>query len=229
MAFMLKDVVPWGRNMEEYISMFCLSSEDLKNKIAGFGDGPASFNCEADRLGCQVISFDPLYGCSKKEIALRIEETGDIVVRQMIENMDNYSWRRIKNIDELKKVRSSAMNKFLEDYEIGRLKGRYICAELPKITGFKDKSFDIGLSSHFLLMYKELGYDFHIDSINEMLRLCREIRITPIVDLDGNYSELTEKVIEYYSRAYNVSIKETNYDFLKNGNKTLIIKDDHLV
>lgn len=223
MAFKLKSVVPWGRNMEEYKAMFCLSGSDLKKKIASFGDGPASFNCESCRLGFNVISFDPLYGFSKEQILHRIEETKEIVIKQMSENMDNYNWRSIKNIDELEKIRLFAMNRFLEDYEKGKREGRYICAELPERINIEDKYFDIGLSSHFLLMYKELGYDFHIASINEMLRLCREIRISPIVDLDGNYSELTEKVIEYYSKDYNVNIETTDYDFLKNGNRTLII------
>ncbi len=222
MAFELKNVVPWGRNMEEYKSMFLLSSNDLKKKIAGFGDGPASFNCEADRLGYDVISFDPLYVFSKKQIAQRIEETKEIVIKQMSENMDNYNWRSIKNIDELEKIRLSAMNEFLEDYEKGKSEGRYICAGLPERINI-EKYFDIGLSSHFLLMYKNLGYDFHIKSINEMLRLCKEIRIAPIVDLNGNSSKLTEKVIEYYSKDYNVNVAKTDYDFLKNGNRVLVI------
>ena len=36
MAFQLNEVVPWGRNMEEYRSMFLLNEEDMKKKIAGF-------------------------------------------------------------------------------------------------------------------------------------------------------------------------------------------------
>ena len=45
MAFELNDVVPWGRTLEEYREMFLLSDEDMLKSIAGFGDGPASFNC----------------------------------------------------------------------------------------------------------------------------------------------------------------------------------------
>jgi len=33
--------------------------------------------------------------------------------------------------------------------------------------------------------------------MTEMLRICKEIRITPIVDLDGNPSELTMNIVEY--------------------------------
>jgi len=50
MAFELSKVVPWGRTLEEYKTMFKLSPEDLKTTIASFGDGPASFNVEMTKL-----------------------------------------------------------------------------------------------------------------------------------------------------------------------------------
>ena len=68
MAFHLDSVVPWGRNLEEYRLMFRLSDEDMKKKIAGFGDGPASFNIEATKQGYSVTSFDPIYCFSKSDI-----------------------------------------------------------------------------------------------------------------------------------------------------------------
>ncbi len=68
MAFQLNSVVPWGRNLGEYRSMFCLTDEDMRKRIAGFGDGPASFNCEAARLGFSVTSFDLIYSFSKEEL-----------------------------------------------------------------------------------------------------------------------------------------------------------------
>lgn len=223
MAFMLNNVVPWGRTMEEYVSMFNLSESDLRLNIAGFGDGPASFNAEATENGFKVVSFDPVYGFSKEEIQNRINETKEIVARQMFENRDNYNWHNIKSVDDLVNRRMSAMNKFLSDFDIGKKEKRYIRHKLPEQTDFKDNNFDIGLSSHFLLMYKELGYEFHISSINEMLRICKEVRITPVVDLDGNPTELTNQVMDYYSKNYNVNIVKTDYDFLKNGDKMLVI------
>ena len=40
----LNEVIPWGRNLEEYKLMFNLSEADLNAKILGCGDGLASFN-----------------------------------------------------------------------------------------------------------------------------------------------------------------------------------------
>ena len=222
MAFQLNSVVPWGRNMEEYQAMFQLD-DDVNKKIASFGDGPASFNYEASQKGYSVTSFDPIYQFSKSDLWRRIEEVRTIVMEQMKENMDNYVWKNIRNLDELENTRMSAMKLFLEDYEKGKKEKRYIYHELPAKIPFDEDTFDIGLSSHFLLMYTMLGYDFHIQSITEMLRVCREVRIFPVVDLDSLKTNLIEEVIEYFRENYFVEIRKTKYEFQKGDNKMLII------
>ena len=224
MAFKLDSVVPWGRNLEEYKLMFGLDDDDMSKKIAGFGDGPACFNCEMTKTGGHVVSFDPIYQFSKDEIEERIEEVRITVMQQMKENMDNYVWTHIKDLDELECIRMSAMRMFLSDYEQGKKEGRYIFHELPVRLQYEAESFDIGLSSHFLLMYTALGYDFHIQSITEMLRVCKEIRIFPIVDLDANKTDLIKNVIDYFQKDYNTSIVTTDYEFQKGDNKMLIIR-----
>lgn len=224
MSFKLKNVVPWGRNFREYVNMFNLTENDLTKKIAGFGDGPASFNYEATEKGYDVVSFDPIYQFSKEELTKRIEDVRIIVMKQMKENMDNYIWKNIKNLDELENLRMSAMRLFLLDYECGKSENRYIVHTLPEKLPYNDDYFDIGLSSHFLLMYTSLGYDFHIKAITEMLRVCREIRIFPVVDLDANKTSLISDVLDYFTNHYNTKIVTTNYEFQKGENKLLIIK-----
>ena len=224
MAFKLDNVVPWGRNMEEYKLMFELSENDMSKKFAGFGDGPACFNCEMTERNGNVISFDLIYQFSKAEIEKRIEEVRVTVMQQMRENMNNYVWNNIKNLDELENTRMSAMRKFLSDYEKGKAEGRYVFHELPNKLPYEEDYFDIGLSSHFLLMYTSLGYDFHIASMTEMLRVCKEIRIFPIVDLDANDTDLIKNVIDYFREKYKVEIVKTEYEFQKGDNKLLIIR-----
>jgi len=226
MAFQLSSVVPWGRNIEEYKLMFKLTDEDKKLRIAGFGDGPASFNCQATAAGYDITSFDPIYQFSKNELTQRISEVRDIVMKQMEENQENYIWKNIRNLEELETVRMSAMNLFLEDFEKGLEEKRYVYHELPNRLAFPEDTFDLGLSSHFLLMYTALGYDFHIQAMDEMLRICKEIRIFPLVDLDSNSSDLISAVIEHYRATHYVEIIETDYEFQKNANRLLVIKND---
>lgn len=225
MAYLLKKVVPWGRNLNEYMTMFSLTSDDIASKkIISFGDGPASFNAEASEIGGSVLSLDPIYRFSADEIKTRIDEVSGTVMEQTEQNKERYNWNgNIKSLDELKSVRMSAMNVFISDFEKGKVEGRYIEHSLPDRTPFWNNSFDIGLSSHFLLMYTQLGYDFHIRSIDEMLRICREVRIFPTVDLSGYKTELAEKITDHYRKRYKVSLIKTKYEFQKGGNEMLSI------
>ncbi len=139
-------------------------------------------------------------------------------------NLDNYEWGSIRDPDELETIRMSAMRTFLDDFDVGKDEGRYIPHELPKRLPFEDDAFDIGLSSHFLLMYTQLGYDFHIASIDEMLSVCKEVRIFPLVDLNSDESEMIENVIDHYSGPHEVSILRTDYRFQKGGDRLLVIR-----
>ena len=224
MAFLLDNVVPWGRNIDEYREMFLLNDDDMKKKIAGFGDGPASFNAQATKDGFSVKSFDPIYQFTKTQLEKRIEEVSITVMKQMAENQDNYVWDKIRSLQELEGVRMSAMRIFLDDYEFGKIEGRYVYHELPNRLPYEADEFDIGLSSHFLLMYTTLGYDFHIAAISEMIRVCKEVRIFPICDLDSHSSEMIDEVISYFSERYSVELKETGYEFQKGANKLLRIQ-----
>ncbi len=224
MAFELKNTVPWGRTLEEYSKMFNLTESDIDKRIISFGDGPASFNYEMNEQGKSVISIDPIYQFSKKDLKKRIEETKDTVIKQMRENQDNFIWTSIKNVDELERIRMGAMSDFISDFELGLNEKRYIHHELPKTTNFEEQTFDLGLSSHFLILYSKLGFDFHIKSITEMLRICKEVRIFPLLNLNAEKSEVLNGITEEFEKDYIINIEPVQYEFQKDGNKMLKIR-----
>jgi hypothetical protein len=224
MAFELKNVVPWGRSLEEYIKIFKLTDSDLNSRIISFGDGPASFNSEMTKLDKMVVSLDPIYQFTKAELKQRIDETKETVIEQMRTNQGNFVWKNIKNIDELEQIRMGAMANFVDDFEIGKEQQRYIYHELPTQTKYNSQEFDLGLSSHFLILYSQLGLDFHIQSISEMLRICKEIRIFPILNLNATKSEVLEDIIANFNSDFIVTIESSDYEFQKNGNEMLVIK-----
>jgi len=224
MAFELKNTVPWGRSLNEYIDMFSLSTADLNKTIISFGDGPASFNAEMTQLNRKVISFDPIYQFSKKELENQITETIPLVLEQTKNNRDNFIWTTISNIETLLEMRTSAMRKFIDDFESGKAEGRYIAHELPKRTRFKDAAFELGLSSHFLILYDQLGIDFHLSSITEMLRICKEVRIFPTLNLNAEKPAFLDDLIKHFDQKYKVTVQKVNYEFQKNGNEMLTIK-----
>lgn len=224
MAFELQTVVPWGRNLQEYTRMFNLSDLDKQKRIISFGDGPASFNVEMTKRGNSVTSIDPLYRFSKDAIAKRIRETSETVIEQLKKNLDNFIWEEFSSVDELKENRLLAMNTFLEDFDKGKTENRFINHEMPHKLAFNAKSFDIGLSSHFLILYSQLGLAFHIASITEMLRLCNEIRIFPLQNLNAQKSEVLDGIFDHFEKMHLVEKIEVPYEFQKGGNKMLIIR-----
>lgn len=222
MTFELKSVVPWGRSFEEYAAMFALGERELKQRILGCGDGPACFNAVATRRGCNVISADPLYRFSAAEIRTRIEETAESIVEQTKKNAGEFVWTHFRSVDELIETRMHAMRDFLADFPEGVQAGRYVDAALPKLP-FVDQRFDIALCSHFLFLYSEQNdLRFHVESIIELRRVSREVRIFPLLELGSVPSRHLEAVIEELERqGYSVQRVRVSYEFQKNGNRML--------
>ncbi len=222
MAIKYNEVVPWGRSFNEYCRMFAFAQEDLKKRILGCGDGPASFNSICNMNNGNVISIDPIYSLSKKQILERIHATYDNVIAQTRKNQDKFKWNEIMSVEELGRMRMEAMTVFLESYDQGRKNGKYIAGSLPRLA-FPDDSFDISLSAHFLFFYSDnLNYEFHHASIREMLRVSPEARIFPLVDLNAKKSLYVDRIVKDLSQ-YNFKIRKVNYEFQIGGNEMMII------
>jgi hypothetical protein len=139
--FTLNGVVPWGRSFDEYCRMFALTEADLRGRILGCADGPASFNAEATRRGSHVVSCDPLYTFDESEIRERITATSQEVLEQTRQKQHEFVWTTIKSIEDLSRLRAKAMEEFLADYEAGKREGS-VCqggvagASLPEPVAF---------------------------------------------------------------------------------------------
>lgn len=224
MTIVYRDIKPWGRSFNEYVRMFNLTSADLKRKIIGCGDGPASFNAELTERGGNVISVDPIYIFSADQIRHRIHEIYNDIIDQTQENQNKFIWQEIGSVEKLGKIRMSAMKKFLNDFSGGVIQKRYIPGELPFLP-FNDKEFDLALCSHLLFLYTDnLSLEFHLKSIEELCRVSNEVRIFPLLDVNADRSSYVEPVIDFL-KARNRDVKEIKvaYEFQKGGNTMLKI------
>jgi len=220
-----KDVVPWGRNLDEYTCMLDLTPSDLDLRILGCGDGPASFNVECNQRGGHVTSIDPLYYFSLETIEKRISETYHDVLNQTRAHPEKFIWGTIPSPDALGRIPMESMRRFLDSYESGRADQKYIPGELP-VLPFDNQSFDIALSSHFLFLYTDnLTFDFHIASIREMLRVAKEVRIFPLLDVNARQSRYLQGVLESFQE-YKLEIRKVNYEFQRGGNRMLVLEND---
>jgi hypothetical protein len=221
-VFTLAEVVPWGRSFEEYCRMFALTSVDLRSRVLGCADGPASFNAEATAAGFSVVSCDPLYRFTATEIRDRIAGTTEVILDQTLRNQHEFVWTSIRSIEELRELRVSSMERFLEDFEDGKRQRRYVDAELPNLP-FTDASYDLALCSHFLFLYTEqLSEDFHLAAIREMSRVAREVRIFPLLALGGARSRHVEVVSERLREdGFAVVVETVPYEFQRAGNQMM--------
>lgn len=221
----LSEVVPWGRSLREYKKMFLLSEEDLCKKILGCGDGPASFNAELTSNGGNIISVDPLYQFSADQILSRIEEVYPQVMNQVSKHEDDFVWKSIKNVEQLGKVRMKAMRTFLSDYENHR-EERYIAAALPTLP-FDDAEFELALCSHYLFLYSEhVDQQRHIQSIKELCRVAKEVRVYPLLTIrDNKVSPYLKPVIRALEDVgVTVFLRPVEYEFQKGAKEMLVAK-----
>lgn len=225
MGFTLEKIVPWGRSYDEYVSMFDLTEVELGQRILGCGDGPAAFNSDLTQRGGNIISVDPIYAFEDEQIRVRISETYETVMTQTRINHSNFIWKTIPSIEYLGNLRMSAMETFLADFETGKLEGRYLPGKLPSLP-FESEKFDIALSSHFLFLYSaHLSAEFHLQALQEMLRVSREVRVFPLLALDGTLSPHLNFVSDRLaSHDFNVEVQPVPYEFVRGGNQMLVIK-----
>ena len=221
----LSSVVPWGRSFDEYVKMFSLTQKDLNKSILGCGDGPSSFNSTLTKLGGKVISLDPIYEFNSNQLRSRIDETYQQVISQMRKNQNDYVWNNIKSVDELGTIRMKSMSDFLDDYEQGKIDGRYRTFSLPNEILYNDK-FELSLISHFLFLYSEhLSIEFHISSIEQIMKVVEELRIFPLLKLDGKECSFVNKVVNHFNQiGMLVTLQNVDYEFQKGGNQMMVIK-----
>jgi hypothetical protein len=225
----LSEVIPWGRSLDEYRRMFELTEDDFAGSILGCGDGPAGFNAEATALGYRVISCDPIYSLSAREIETRIGACYDGVIAQVKQNPDAFVWTTFRDPDHLGECRLNAMKTFLADYDRGKQEGRYLTASLPRLP-FPAGHFSLALVSHLLFLYSsQLSLDFHIAAASELLRVAGELRVFPLLTLDRQWSPHVEPVCVHLQQAgFEVQIAAMGYEFQKAeqhaGNRMLRVR-----
>lgn len=220
----INDVLPWGRSLSEYRAMFGLTDGDLERNLLSCADGPASFNAEMFASGRSVISVDPVYRFSAERIWSRIEQTRDLLIENTRANSDAYIWDHIPDIETLTTLRMTAMNRFLDDFEEGKERGRYVVGALPELE-FEEQQFDLVLCSHCLFTYTEqLDEAFHIAAVREMVRVGREVRIFPLLDLNGEFSRHVGPVEAALHKDGRTTERiKVDYEFQKGGNEYLRI------
>ena len=224
MAMRLEQIVPWGRSRREYELMFNLTPDDLGASTLDCGGGPASFAAEMAAAGFRVTAIDPIYACPGSEIKARLEATLETVLSQVRATPEDWTWSYHRNPDDLRANRIIAMERFLSDYETGLQIGRYVVGQLPLLP-FATGSFDLALCSHLLFLYSDaLSEEFHVDSVLELCRVAREVRIFPLLTLNRESSaHVTPVRSALAAKGWSSEVMTVGYELQRGGNQMLRI------
>lgn len=217
----LDRVVLLGRTFEEYRRYFLLEPDELIGKrVLDVAGGVSSFCAEANDLGIKVTAFDPIYSLSLEKIRERSDPDLESVYRT-IGLVPTYRWGFYKNPYCMRELRERASAIFFSDYKIHP--ERYVAGQLPRLP-FADAEFDLTLVSYLLFAYQDrFDYDFHRDSILEIMRVTRgEARIYPIVTFEAQPSEYISMLkSDPALQAFEFTEIKTDFEFLVNSNSYL--------
>jgi hypothetical protein len=137
---------------------------------------------------------------------------------------ERFVWDVIRSPEELGRVRMAAMGEFLSDYDAGRRGGRYLAASLQWLP-FGDGAFDLALCSHFLFLYSdEVPAGEHVAAVLELCRVAGEVRVFPVLEMNGERSRHLGAVIEAVERrGLSVRVERVPYEFQRGGDEMVRI------
>jgi hypothetical protein len=218
------DIIRWGRTFEEYCVLLDLSPRDLAGRILGCADGAASFNAEATAMGYRVISCDPLYALPADEIEQLVRADLHKVKPQIIEKWHEFiSGHPFRDANDLFDRRIRALEIFLPDFEAGKAAGRYVTASLPKLP-FATGAFDLAVVCQFLFLYSD-KFHYHVEAVDELLRVAKEVRIFPIVTLEGKPSPHFDPIDSRLKKmGFKCERRRVDYEFVRGANEVYIMR-----
>ncbi|MEO7310721.1 MAG: hypothetical protein ABIX01_09995 [Chitinophagaceae bacterium] len=210
----------WGRTLEEYQKMFGLGDIPTSTQILSIADGPSTFNKQLRDKEINIVSVDPIYELSIDNLKEVFKQSYQFNKGLFYNNRENFLFKDDTEIEALLQKRQSTFNAFITDY--GLNKQYYKFGQLPTLD-FATNSFDLCVSSNLLFIFDHIfDLTFHIQSVKEMLRVAKELRIFPLYDINGNESKNLKSVIEYLDQNnYQWTIQTNDYYVYKDGNKFL--------
>ncbi len=215
-----------GRGFTEYVEMFKLDIEKLKGKrILDCNAGASSFTAEMRKRGAEVKAADKLYNRKAEELERIAKED----LRELIKSHEKFVNRIQKGFftdkREMIEERIRACKIFIEDYK--RNSSSYVHGELP-ILPFKDDEFHLLLSANLLFLYEEaFTYNFHLQSVQEMVRVAREVRIYPVENIHKNRESIyLRRLINELDKNLKVSLEKVPYRLRGRSYKMLKIEKD---
>ncbi len=220
----MRRIALWGQHLDEYKDMFALTDEDLSKSFLEYNSGISAFNVEIQGTASACVSCDPWYALDKKSLQNKIETNFTTRVSQLENNLDSLDVSRYGSFEKLVSYRRKGIASFLADFEKGLEDKRYLPITVDELP-FPNFKFDFALIANNF--FADLDYqtvEYHIARIKELARVAKDVRIFPLVDTNGEPSNLLGPIIMgLYQDNYGVEVKDVSYYLQHRGNAMLRI------
>lgn len=218
----MRKLVLWGHDLADYVEMFDLPKDVWQTRILEFGCGPSAVNARLTARGGQVVSCDPFFCLDQATLTSKIELIFAEMVQEVYQSQDLFDFSLDGGLPDLIKRRRAGMAAFFQDFVAGQKAGRYLGMQSLTMP-FKDFEFDYALCSHYLFAgLDNQDVNFHLQALQELARVAREVRVFPLIDRHGAVSEFLGPVLLGLQQAgYGVEVREVPYHFQQSGNAML--------
>lgn len=220
------------RSYQEYVDMFQLTHPMLSaGPILDVAGGASSFTAEASARGFQAFAADPQYA----EDSQVILDRGRREIRESTDKLRDlqayYHWDYYGSLERHQQQRIASLEMFAKDYTNEAScppSNRYVAAKLPSLP-YSDAQFQTVLCSHFLFLYEaQFDFQFHIDSVQELIRVCRpggRVLIYPLASFRREpYAELAKLMSRLSTLGHTVELKDTPFRFLEGATEVLQVR-----
>ncbi|PJD92730.1 MAG: hypothetical protein CK424_03885 [Legionella sp.] len=220
----MERAVLWGHHLDEYRDMFDLSHTSFTMRFLEFQSGASAFQAELRQKAAHLVSYDTWFELDKLALQQTIERSFTTRLAQIKTRQNAFDFQRYGSLDKLVAYRRQGLAKFLHDYDLGHAEGRYVGTQQAALP-FSDFFFDYALSSHhFFSAVAPQTVAYHVDKIQELARVAKDVRIFPLVDADGVPSSLLGPVIlALQQKNYGIEVRDVLYHLQPKGNAMLRI------
>ena len=225
----LPAVAFFGRSLAEYTRAFALDLTALRGRdVLDVASGPASFVAEACARRIAAVGVDPLYGATAAGLEEQVERDYVRMFAQIRAKPSLFRLRAagFRSFAVAEEERRAAARRFLDDYAVHRLYGRYVGGALPQLPFF-DGTFDLVLCAHLLFVCaRQFDFDWHLAACRELARVSAgEVRIHPVVGLDGRpYSALARLRRLLRTGGIASELVTTGYEFFAGSGSMLVLR-----
>lgn len=188
------------RDYREYEAMFGLTSAELGGgPVLDVAAGASSFTAHLRGLGIEAVAADPFYAGVTEQVIADAAKEIETSSAKLAAHAGAYDWSFYGSPERHRSLREQSLAAFAEDFRAAGAGERYVAAALPKLP-FADGTFSLAVCSHFLFLYADtFGEQFHVDAIDELLRVLKPggvLLVYPMVTLRWESVEFLPRLLE---------------------------------